>query len=107
MADLTDLGLTPATPGPDDILLAQIERWTDLRRFVLEQLGDAPAGCPEVHEYLALTAAVADTRAKTAAGAAAKLEAALVVIGAAGAGWRSTIWHLPIRAVQDAIRVGT
>ncbi len=105
-SDLAALGLAPTEPAPDAILMAQIERWSDLRRFVLETLQDEPAGRPEVREYLALTATIAETQAITANGAAAKLEAALVVMGARGTGWQSTVWHLPIRAVQDALRFG-
>ena len=101
--DLTTLGLTPSDPAPDAILMAHLERWSDLRRFVLSRPLNAPEGLPTIREYHALTETVAETRAVTVAGAVAKLEAALISMGASNRGWRGTVWNLPIHAVQDAL----
>ena len=101
--DLAALGLIPSDPAPDAILMAHLERWSDLRRFVCSKPIGAPEGLPTIREYHALTETVAATRAVTVAGAVAKLEAALVAMGASDKGWRGTVWNLPIHAVQDAL----
>ncbi len=102
-SDLTALGLTPSDPAPDAILMAHLKRWSDLRKFVCSNPIGAPGSLPTIREYHALTETVAATRAVTVAGAVAKLEAALVTMGASDKGWRGTIWNLPIHAVQDAL----
>lgn len=105
--DLTALGLTPLTPGPDAILLAQIDRWSDLRQFVTADFSRLGEIRKELLEYQALTEKIADTAAVTPAGVTAKLNAALVTMGATtGPTSYGTVWLLPIRAIQDALRVG-
>ena len=109
MADLAALGLAPnPSASADADLIRKIELVRQLRIDAQIGLSSPSATYSQgaAADYLGMSRLVADMPASTPEGVMAKLELALTVLGVDQRGWKNTIWHLPIRAIQDVIRVG-
>lgn len=100
--DLASLGLIPQPPAPDAILLAQIERWHDLRAFILDISDGITDKRIQAGEYFSLEKQVVDTPAVTSAGRAAKLRAALASLSCQGG--KRPRRNLSIAAIEDVLR---